>query len=140
MVVVGLVPRAACFAALMWACALVGAQGESSVVAQVTEVAQGAAIVANRTVGLCVLCHAVPGVPVTQSGTIGPSLSGVGARWSAQQLREHLVAPERLNPNTVMPSVSRVEGFTRVAPARRGQPLLTETQIDAVVAYLVTLK
>lgn len=122
--------------ALLWASFNVSAQSESSM----SQAAQGAAIVANRTVGLCVLCHAVPGVPVTQSGTIGPSLAGVGARWSAEQLREHLVSPERLNPNTVMPSASRVEGFIRLAPARRGQPLLTEAQIDAVVAYLVTLK
>ena len=67
------------------------------------QAAQGAAIVASRTVGLCVLCHAVPGMPVTQSGTIGPPLSGVGARWSAEQLRVHLIAPERFNPLTVMP-------------------------------------
>ncbi len=105
-----------------------------------SKAAAGASIVASRTQGLCVLCHAVPGVPLTQSGTIGPSLSGVGARWSAQQLREHLMAPERFNPHTVMPSVSRTEGFARLAPARVGQPVLTETQIDAVVAYLVTLK
>jgi L-cysteine S-thiosulfotransferase len=118
------------------ACDNTCAQSENAM----SQAAQGAAIVANRTVGLCVLCHAVPGVPLTQSGTIGPSLAGVGARWSAEQLREHLVAPQRFNPNTVMPSVSRVEGFTRLAPARRGQALLTEAQIDAVVAYLVTLK
>ena len=104
------------------------------------EIARGAAIVASRTQGLCVLCHAVPGVPVTQSGTIGPSLSGIGARWTAPQLREHLMAPERFNPGTVMPSASRVEGFVQLAPARRGQPLLTDVQIDSVVAYLVTLK
>jgi L-cysteine S-thiosulfotransferase len=128
--------RAVCAVALMWAGVHVSAQSETNT-AQVTE---GAAIVANRTLGLCVLCHAVPGVPVTQSGTIAPSLAGVGARWSAQQLREHLVTPERFNPNTVMPSVSRIEGFTRLAPARRGQALLTDAQIDAVVAYLVTLK
>lgn len=127
--------RTACFATLMWVGVNVSAQ-----VNQVTQVTQGAAIVANRTLGLCVLCHAVPGVPVTQSGTIGPSLSGVGARWSAPQLREHLVTPERFNPNTVMPSVSRSEGFVRLAPARRDQALLNEAQIDAVVAYLVTLK
>jgi L-cysteine S-thiosulfotransferase len=124
------------FIALLWASFNAYAQTENAM----SQAAQGAAIVANRTVGLCVLCHAVPGVPVTQSGTIAPSLSGVGARWSAEQLREHLVTPERFNPNTVMPSVSRSEGFVRLAPSRRGQALLTEAQIDAVVAYLVTLK
>ncbi len=117
-------------------CGTACAQSDSAV----TRVAEGAAIVANRTVGLCVLCHAVPGVPASQSGSIGPPLAGVGARWSAEQLREHLVTPERFNPNTVMPSVARVENFVRLTPARQGQALLTDTQIDAVVAYLVTLK
>lgn len=132
--------------ALLMASVCVNAYAQSeNAMTQVTQgaasqAAQGAAIVANRTVGLCVLCHAVPGVLLTQSGSIGPPLAGVGARRSAQQLREHLVAPERFNPYTVMPSVSRVEGFTRLAPARRGQALLTEAQIDAAVAYLVTLK
>jgi L-cysteine S-thiosulfotransferase len=132
--------RATCALMLMAVGAHVSAQSESSAAQAAAQAAQGAAIVASRSVGLCVLCHAVPGVPVTQSGTIAPSLAGVGARWSAEQLREHLVAPERFNPNTVMPSVSRTENFVRLAPARRGQALLTEAKIDAVVAYLVTLK
>ena len=104
------------------------------------DAARGASLVTNRAVSVCVLCHAMPSVPAIQSGTIGPNLSGVGARWSAPQLREHLVAPERFNSNTVMPSVSRIDGFVRLAAARRGQAVLTEAQIDDVVAYLVTLK
>ena len=120
-------------AVLLLTCASTAAQNDASA-------ARGAALVANRTVSLCVLCHAVPGVPVTQSGTIGPNLAGAGARWSAEQLREHLVAPERFNPYTVMPSVSRSDGFVRLAPARRGQAVLSDVQINDVVAYLVTLK
>jgi sulfur-oxidizing protein SoxX len=101
---------------------------------------RGRAIAESRTLGLCVLCHALPGVPAVQAGTIGPDLAGVGARLSADDLRARVVAPERFNPETVMPSYARSEGFARVASARRGQALLQPQQIDDVVAYLETLK
>jgi L-cysteine S-thiosulfotransferase len=101
---------------------------------------RGRAVAESRTQGLCVLCHALPGVPAVQAGTIGPSLAGVGARLSADGLRARLIAPERFNPQTVMPSYARSDGFARVAGARRGQALLQAQQIDDVVAYLETLK
>lgn len=101
---------------------------------------RGAAIVASRSEGLCVLCHPVPGQPEPLQGNIAPPLAGVGARLSAVELRARLVEPERFNPDTVMPSYARSAGFERVAPAWRDQPLLTPAQIDDVVAYLATLK
>jgi sulfur-oxidizing protein SoxX len=104
------------------------------------DAARGAAIVASRTQGLCVLCHAVPGVPAVHTGTIGPPLQGVGARLGPDALRERLLAPERFNPQTVMPAYARTDGLERVAPARRGQPILDPQQIEDVVAYLASLK
>jgi len=101
---------------------------------------RGAAIVASRSQGLCVLCHAVPGQPEPLQGTIGPPLAGVGARMSRDELRRHVVEPERYNADTVMPSYARSAGFARVAPAWRGKPLLSAAQIDDVVAYLAGLK
>ncbi len=101
---------------------------------------RGAALVANRQASLCLLCHAAPGVPASQVGTVAPDLSGAGARWSAEQLRERLVAPERINPLTLMPSYRRKDGFERPAAARVGQPIFTEQQLEDVVAYLVSLK
>lgn len=104
------------------------------------DAARGAVVAASRTQGLCVLCHALPGVPAVQAGTVGPPLAGVGARLSADELRARLVTPERFNPQTVMPSYARRDGLERVAGARRGQPLLSERQIEDVVAWLATLK
>jgi sulfur-oxidizing protein SoxX len=104
------------------------------------DAARGAAIVSSRTQGLCVLCHAVPGTPAPLQGNLAPDLSGAGARWTAEQLRERLVAPQRFNPGTLMPSYRRSDGFTRVAESRRGQALFTEQQLDDVVAYLATLR
>jgi L-cysteine S-thiosulfotransferase len=104
------------------------------------DAARGAAIAASRTQGLCVLCHAMPGVNAVHAGTIGPPLAGVGARLSPDELRERLVAPQRFNPQTVMPSYARADGLHRTAAARRGQPLLDAQQIEDVVAWLSSLK
>lgn len=101
---------------------------------------RGAEIVRSRSIGLCVLCHAVPGVPAVHAGTLGPDLAGVGARYSSDQLRERLVAPERFNPDTLMPSATRRDGFTRVAAGRAGQPLLSTQQLEDVLSHLEQLK
>jgi len=103
-------------------------------------VARGAAIVASRSQGLCVLCHAVPGQPPQLQGDIGPPLAGVGARLDAHTLRQRLLAPQRFNPDTVMPAYGQAEGLQRVASERAGRPLLQPAQIDDVVAYLATLR
>jgi L-cysteine S-thiosulfotransferase len=100
----------------------------------------GRAIVANRQVGLCLLCHSGPFPEERFQGNLAPDLRGVGARLSEAELRQRLVDPARSNPKTIMPSYAKTEGLTRVAPSLRGKPLLTAEQIDDVVAYLVTLK
>ena len=102
--------------------------------------ARGAAIVANRALSQCTLCHPAPGVPAHLRGNLAPDLAGAGSRWTAAQLRERLLHPERFNPDTVMPSYGRSDGLTRVAPAVRGKPLLDAQQIDDVVAWLATLR
>jgi sulfur-oxidizing protein SoxX len=101
---------------------------------------RGRALVTNRQVGLCLLCHSGPFPEERFQGDLAPDLRGVGARYTAAQLRERLVHPEKMNPRTIMPSYSKTEGLSRVAPAFRGKPLLTDEQIDDVVAFLVTLK
>lgn len=109
-------------------------------VALVGDPLRGAEIVRSRSTGLCVLCHAVPGVPAVHAGTLGPDLAGVGARYTREQLRQRLVAPERFNADTVMPSATRRSGFTRVAPAREGRPLLDAQQLEDVLSHLETLR
>ena len=104
------------------------------------DAARGAALVASRSQGLCVLCHALPGQLPAHQGTLGPPLDGVGARLDADSLRQRLLAPERFNPDTLMPAYGRSEGLVQVATALRGRPLLAPSQVDDVVAYLATLR
>ena len=102
--------------------------------------ARGRAIVANRNVGLCLLCHSGPFPEDRFQGNIGPDLSGTGSRWSEGQLRLRIVDPRKFNPDTIMPPFYHVDGLTRVPAAYRDKPVLTAMEVEDVVAYLTTLK
>ena len=95
---------------------------------------------ADRQVGLCLLCHSAPIPEERFQGDLAPSLEGVGGRLSAAELRQRLVDPAAVNPKTIMPSYYKSEGLARVAPAFRGKAILNAQQIDDVVAYLTSLK
>jgi sulfur-oxidizing protein SoxX len=102
--------------------------------------ARGRAIVADRQLGLCLLCHSGPFPEERFQGDLAPTLAGVGARLSEGDLRLRLVDPARFNPQTLMPAYGRREGLERVAPSLSGKPLLSDAQIEDVVAFLATLK
>jgi sulfur-oxidizing protein SoxX len=125
-------------------CLVSAASGDDSLPTSLTGVrgdpARGRAIVANRQVGLCLLCHSGPFPEERFQGNLAPDLAGAGRRWSEGQLRLRIVDPARINPATIMPAYHRTEGLVRVAPAFRGKPVLTAEQIEDVVAYLTTLK
>jgi sulfur-oxidizing protein SoxX len=104
------------------------------------DASRGRAIVANRSVGLCLLCHSGPIPEERFQGTLAPSLAGAGTRWSVAQLRLRIVDGSRLNPDTIMPPYYRTTGLVRVAKAFEGKTILTAEQIEDVVAYLATLK
>jgi sulfur-oxidizing protein SoxX len=104
------------------------------------DAARGRAIVANRQVGLCLLCHTGPFPEERFQGNLAPSLSGAGSRWSEGQMRLRIVDAGRLNPATIMPPYYRTEGLERVARAFAGKPILSAAQVEDVVAFLMTLK
>ena len=100
------------------------------------DAARGRAIVANRSVGLCLLCHSGPIPEERFQGTLAPSLAGAGARWSVGQLRLRIAD----GADTIMPPYYRTTGLQRVARAFEGKTILTAEQVEDVVAYLATLK
>ena len=101
--------------------------------------ARGRAIVANRQVGLCLLCHSGPFPEERSQGDLAPDLRSA-ARLTEGQIRQRIVDSTRINPQSIMPAYYRTEGLERVAPAYRGKTILTAEQIEDVVAYLTTLK
>jgi sulfur-oxidizing protein SoxX len=128
-------------AAMLFASAAAAQDGiPASLTGQPGDPARGRAIVANRQVGLCLLCHSGPFPEERFQGDLAPSLEGAGRRLTEPKLRLRLVDSRKVNPDTIMPSYFRTEGLERVAPAFRGKPLLSAEQIEDVVAYLGTLK
>ena len=101
---------------------------------------RGRAIVANRQVGLCLLCHSGPLPEERFQGNLAPSLAGAGSRFTVDQLRMRIMDARQLNPESIMPAYAKTEGLTRVSKNLAGQPLLNALQIEDVVAYLLTLK
>ncbi len=69
---------------------------------------RGRAVVVDRRLGACLLCHSGPFPEERSQGTLAPDLSGAGSPWSEGQLRLRLVDPTRLNSDTIMPPYYRV--------------------------------
>jgi len=109
---------------------LTGAKGDA---------ARGRAIVANRQVGLCLLCHTGPFPEERFQGDLAPDLRN-SARLTEGEIRQRIVDPTKANPQSIMPAYYKSEGLARVAPAYRGKTVLTAEQIEDIVAYLLTLK
>jgi sulfur-oxidizing protein SoxX len=101
---------------------------------------RGRAIVADRRLGLCLLCHSGPFPEVLLQGNLAPSLAGAGSRNSPGQLRLRLVDASRINPLTIMPPYYRTVGLHRVAAPFVGKPILDAQEIEDIVAFLMTLK
>ena len=109
---------------------LTGAEGDP---------ARGRAIVADRQVGLCLLCHSGPFPEERFQGDLAPDLASA-ARLTEGQIRLRIVDSGRVNPESIMPAYYRSDGLSRVAPAYRGKTIFTAEQVEDVVAYLMTLR
>lgn len=112
----------------------------ASLTGEAGDPARGRAVVLNRAVSACLLCHSGPFPEAPFQGTLAPSLAGAGERLSPAQIRLRLVDPTLLDPKSIMPSYYRTEGLNRVGPNWRGKTVLTAAQIEDVVAYLASLK
>lgn len=104
------------------------------------DVARGRAIVGNRQVGLCLLCHSGPFPEERFQGNLAPDLVASVGQSSPAQLRARLVDPGRLNPTSIMPAYYRTTGLSRVATKFTDQTILTGQEIEDVVAFLVSLQ
>lgn len=119
---------------------IVGDAIPDSLIGTAGDPTRGRAIILDRRLGACLLCHTGPFPEEKFQGTLAPDLSGAGSRWSEGQLRLRLVDATRLDPDTIMPPYYRVEGLTRVGERWRGKPILSAEQIEDVVAFLLTLR
>ena len=100
---------------------------------------KGREIVISRE-GNCLACHNIPDIDDLFQGNIGPSLAGVGNRYTIAELRLRLVNPYVLNPDSLMPAFYKVNGLIRVDEKYIGESILNAQQIEDVISWLITLK
>lgn len=105
--------------------------------------------------GNCTSCHAVEDIrkkartadstSVTRfglQGTIGPALDNVASKYTEGELRLLIVNPQIALPtaNSVMPAYHHIAGRKRVKKECEGHAILSASEVEDVVAYLMTLK
>ena len=101
---------------------------------------RGRAILLDRRLGMCLLCHSGPFPEERLQGNLASDLRGVALRRSAAQLRLQLVDARRLHPDTLMPSYFSTDGLAQVGERWRGRTLLEAQQIEDLIAFLLTLR
>ena len=102
-------------------------------------VANGRKLAVNRKKGNCLACHVMPISEQSFHGETAPSLYGVGNRLSEGELRLQLVNSKVTNENTMMPSFYRVTGYNRILKKFDGKTILSDQEVEDIVAYLKTL-
>ena len=97
---------------------------------------RGRTIFTSRDEGHCVLCHQIEGLNAEFQGNVGPSLTGIGNRLTAGQIRYRIIDAQRIWPETVMPAYYRARGLRQVGREFEGKPALSAQQIEDLVAFL----
>lgn len=113
---------------------------EAPLVQGTPDPANGRRIVTDRRKGLCLLCHSGPFAEERFQGNLAPSLAGAGSRQDVSMMRQRIVDSRKINPDSLMPAYFRQDGLTRVGAAWQGRTLLTASEVEDVVAFLMTLK
>ncbi len=113
----------------------------NSLTGSIGDPTRGSAVMADAGKGDCLACHRVPAIGGdTPQGDLGPNLSGVAVRYSGAQLRQIVVDPKVLMPNTVMPAYHKPSAFDRVPAKLIGKTVLSAGEVEDIVAFLKTLR
>ena len=105
------------------------------------DAANGRDVFKNRKQGNCLACHVNAEMPEESfHGEVGPEMTGVADRWSAQELRAIVANSKMVFEDTIMPAFYQDAGFERTLEKFEGKSILTAQQVEDVIAYLQTLK
>ena len=103
---------------------------------------EGRKAFADRKLGNCLACHVNDDLQAELfHGEVGPSLNGVGGRWTEQQLRTIVVnAKAVFTEQTIMPAFYSLKVGENVREDLIGKTILSAQEVEDIVAYLITLK
>jgi L-cysteine S-thiosulfotransferase len=97
------------------------------------DIERGRDVFANRQKGDCISCHKLSTLSIAGQGGIGPALDGIARKYNEGQLRQVVMEPKAIFPDTMMPSYYRAPGSAEAS-------VLTAVEIEDLVAYMTTLK
>lgn len=100
---------------------------------------RGKAVLEDQERGNCLVCHMTPRGDRHMQGTVGPPLDGVANRVSLATLRLRIVDSQAFAPMSVMPSYHRTHDLHRVDGRYVNQTILTQQEVEDILAYLVTM-
>jgi len=116
---------------------LVGLAGPAALLAATGDPARGRAVALDPERGDCAICHRLPEGDARDQGTIGPPLLDLADRYDAPALKARIANPKATNPDTAMPAYGVTGGLHRVPAALTGRPILTDAELDDLVAWLL---
>ena len=61
----------------------------------------------------CLSCHEAPIPEEKFHGNLGPSMAGIGERYSKDEIRIRIIDAKLINPSTIMPSYFKDVKFPR---------------------------
>lgn len=112
-----------------------------SLTGSIGDPARGRLVMIDKAKGNCLACHRVPALSEEPAhGDLGPNLNGAGGRFTEAQLRQIIVDPKLLFPNTVMPAFHIVPDFQRVPRSLAANTVLAPGEVEDVIAFLKNLR
>ena len=100
---------------------------------------RGKKIFISRKVN-CLSCHEAPIIEEKFQGNFGPSLIGVGSRYSREELRLRVIDSKAINPDSIMPSYFKKIKFERTPEEFLNKTILSVQEVEDLVEYLYSLK
>lgn len=112
-----------------------------SLTGSIGDPARGRNLMVDPEKGDCLACHNVPSFgdqPV--HGDLGPSLNGIGGRYTEGQLRQILVDPGVMFRDTVMPAYYKPMQYSGVPDRFTGKTVLSAGEVEDIIAFLKNLR
>lgn len=100
---------------------------------------RGLAIIRDPAKASCLICHSIATLPDRDQGRLGPPLDGVGAAYTADQLRQRIVDARQFSQETIMPPYYSTKGLYRVGAKWSGTTIYQAQDVEDVVTFLLTL-
>ena len=88
----------------------------------------------------CLSCHEAPIPEEKFQGNFGPSLIGVGSKYSREEIRIRLINAKITNPNTIMPAYFKRLDYPRTPKEYLGKTILLPEEVEHLVEYLYSIK